>query len=50
VVEEKPADRPPPKSSNNFMNEIKEFLQILENCVVKYEPLDSGQPRIRSDE
>ena len=32
------------------MNEIKEFLQILENCVVKYEVLDNGQTRIRSPE
>jgi hypothetical protein len=50
VVEEKPPERPAPKSQDNFMNEIKEFLQILENCVVRYEPLESGQPRIRSDE
>ena len=50
VAEEKPVEREPPKSKENFMNEIKEFLQILENCVVKYEVLDNGQTRIRSPE
>ena len=51
VQEEKPRDRPDPKSSENFANELREFLQIMEKKDYLYEKATEKEgSRIRSSE